>query len=147
MHFSQGHKANRQCGLDLNSGNVVPKPRLLIPKPRCLSVFLWSHKGNGQTQVHIWVKRQNWMMGVCARSCPTLCSSMDCSPPGSSVHGISQAKLLEQVAISFSRGSSQPGVETVSWSLALAGGFFTTVPPGKPHRMMNLSVREGKENF
>ena len=114
MHFSQGHKANRQCGLDFNSGNVGPKPRLLIPKPRCLSVFLWSHKGNGQTQVHIWVKHQNWMMGVCARSCPTLCSSMDCSPPGSSVHGISQAKLLERVAISFSRGSSQPGVETVS---------------------------------
>ena len=45
---------------------------------------------------------------MCAQSCPPLCSSMDCSPPGSSVHGISQARILEWVAISFSRASSQP---------------------------------------
>ena len=37
-----------------------------------------------------------------------LCNPMDCRPPGSSVHGISQARILERVAISFSRGSSQP---------------------------------------
>ena len=43
-----------------------------------------------------------------AQSCPTLCNPMDCSLPGSSVHGIFQAKVLEWVAISFSRGSSQP---------------------------------------
>ena len=43
-----------------------------------------------------------------AQSCPTLCDPMDCSPPGSSVHGIFQARVLEWVAISFSRGSSQP---------------------------------------
>ena len=42
-----------------------------------------------------------------ARSCPTLCDPMDCSPPGSSVYGILQARTLEWVAISFSRGSSQ----------------------------------------
>ena len=42
------------------------------------------------------------------QSCPTLCDPMDCSPPGSSVHGILQARILEWVAISFSRGSSQP---------------------------------------
>ena len=45
---------------------------------------------------------------VCAQSCWTLCNSMDCSPPGSSVHGIFQARILEWVAISFSRGSSGP---------------------------------------
>jgi len=39
---------------------------------------------------------------------PTLCDPMDCSPPGSSVHGILQARILEWVAISSSRGSSQP---------------------------------------
>ena len=43
-----------------------------------------------------------------AQSCPTLCDSMDCSPPGSSIHGILQARILEWVAISFSRESSQP---------------------------------------
>ena len=44
---------------------------------------------------------------VCAQSCLTLCDPMDCSPPGSSVHGIFQAVILEWVTISFSRGSSQ----------------------------------------
>ena len=42
-----------------------------------------------------------------AQSCPTLCDPVDCSPPGSSAHGILQARILEWVAISFSRGSSQ----------------------------------------
>ena len=41
-------------------------------------------------------------------SCVTLCNTMDCSPPGSSVHGILQARILEWVAVSFSRGSSRP---------------------------------------
>ena len=43
-----------------------------------------------------------------AQSCPTLCDPMDCSLSGSSVHGIFQARVLEWIAISFSRGSSQP---------------------------------------
>ena len=41
-----------------------------------------------------------------AQSCPTLCDLIDCGPPGSSVHGIFQARILECIAISFSRGSS-----------------------------------------
>ena len=57
------------------------------------------------------------------QSCPTLCNPMDCSPPGSSVHGISQGRVLEWVAISFSRGSSQPRDRTqVS---CIAGRLFT----------------------
>ena len=43
-----------------------------------------------------------------AQLCPTLCDPMECSPPGSSIHGIFQARILEWVVISFSRGSSQP---------------------------------------
>ena len=43
-----------------------------------------------------------------AQSCPTLCDSMACSLPGSSVHGIFQAIILEWIAISLSRGSSRP---------------------------------------
>ena len=46
------------------------------------------------------------------QSCPILCDSMDCSPPGSSVHEIFQARILEWVTISFSRGSSQPRDQT-----------------------------------
>ena len=64
------------------------------------------------------------------KSCPILWDPQDCSPPGSSVHGISQARILEWVAISFSRGSSRPR-DTAHIS-CLAGRFFTTEPPGKP---------------
>ena len=47
-----------------------------------------------------------------AKSCPSLCDTMDCSPPGFSVHGILQARILEWVAISFSRRSSWPRDQT-----------------------------------
>ena len=42
-----------------------------------------------------------------AQSCPTLCDPMDCSLPGSSVHGILQARIMEWVAISFSKSESE----------------------------------------
>ena len=52
-----------------------------------------------------------WRCELCcvrAQLCPTLCETTDCSPPGSSAHGILQARILEWVAISYSRGSSPP---------------------------------------
>ena len=58
-----------------------------------------------------------------AQSCPTLCDPMDCSPPGSSVHKIFQARIVECIAISFSRGSFQPRDQT--WVSCTAGRFFT----------------------
>ena len=58
-----------------------------------------------------------------AQSCPTLCDPMGWSPPGPSVHGIPQARILEWVVIPFSKGSSQPRDQTqVSH---IAGRFFT----------------------
>ena len=62
---------------------------------------------------------------VCvSQPCLTLCNSTDCSPPGSYVHGILQARILELVAISFSRASCWPRDQTqVS---CIAGIFFTT---------------------
>ena len=61
------------------------------------------------------------------------CDSMDCSPPGSSVHGIFQARILEWVAISSSRLSCQFRDQThISSISSLAEGFFTSKPPGKP---------------
>ena len=61
------------------------------------------------------------------QSCPTGCDSMDCSPPGSAVRGVFQARILECVAMSPSRESSQPRDRTRSLtSPALAGRFFTT---------------------
>ena len=65
-----------------------------------------------------------------ARLCPTFGDPMNCSPPGSSIHGIFQARILEWVSISFSRESSRPRDQThIS---CLAGRSFTTEPPGKP---------------
>ena len=58
---------------------------------------------------------------------------MDCSPPGSSVYGILQARKLEWVAMPSSRGSSRPRDQThISCSSCIVGRFFTTEPPGKP---------------
>ena len=72
---------------------------------------------------------------VCSviQSCPTLCNPMDCSPPDSSVHGVFQARIPKWVDVSSSGGSSQPRNQTSVSPLApaLAGGFFTTEPPGK----------------
>ena len=56
------------------------------------------------------------------QSCLTLCDPMDCSPSGSSVHGILQARILEGIAISFSRVSSWPRDRT--WISRIAGRFF-----------------------
>ena len=62
--------------------------------------------------------------GLVAQSCPTLCDPMDSIPPGSSIHGISQARILEWVAISFSGGYSQPRDQTKLFLLEI---FFTVI--------------------
>ena len=68
------------------------------------------------------------------QSCLTLCDPLDCSPQGSSVHGILQARTLEWAATPSSRESSRPRDPTrVSRSPALAGGHGPLVPPGKRH--------------
>ena len=77
---------------------------------------------------YLLTHRSQWRSttGVCvlvAQSFPTLCNSMDCSPPGSSVLGILQARIREWVAIPFSRGSSWPRYWT--WVSCIAGRFFT----------------------
>ena len=61
-----------------------------------------------------------------AKSFPTLCGPLDCSPPGSSVHGISQARPLEWVVISLSRKSSL--LRNRTCLSCIANGFFTTEP-------------------
>ena len=63
-----------------------------------------------QTRLSDWTEL-NWNSEV-AQSCPTLCDPMDYSLLGSSIHEIFQARVLEWVAISFSRGSSRPGDRT-----------------------------------
>ena len=66
------------------------------------------------------------------QSCHTLCDPLVCSPPGSSVYGILQARILEWIAIPSPEDLPNPGIELMS--PALVGKFFTTEPPSKPSR-------------
>ena len=79
------------------------------------------------------------------RLCPAACDPMDCSLPGSSVHGILQARVLEWVAISFSRGSSWPRDRThVSCVSHIRGEFFTVGLPGKPTMEYYLAIKNNE---
>ena len=75
----------------------------------------WSHRPPWRASSTEW---QSSLLGeqevLVAQSCPILGHPMDCSPPGSSVHGISQARILEWVTTSFSGDLSNPGVEPES---------------------------------
>ena len=72
-------------------------------------------------------QEENPSIGACAQSCLTLCNPIDCSSPGSSLHGIFlKARILEWVAISSSRESSQPGDRTGTYCVScITCGFFT----------------------
>ena len=87
---------------------------------------------------------------VCAcaqslQSCPNLCNPMDCSPPGSSIHGILQARILECISMSSSRGSSQPrsnlcllNLLHCSWILSQPGSPLENIVEPK---YINLRVK------
>ena len=94
-------------------------PQLLPLLKNTLAFRTWNNK---QTK-HEYVRTKS------LQSFLTLCDPVDCSPPGSSVHGILQARILEWVAMLFSRGSSRPRDQTgVS---CIASRFFTAEPPGE----------------
>ena len=69
----------------------------------------------------------------------TLCEAMDCSLPGSSVHWIHQARILDYVAILFSRGSSWP--RDREWVSCIAGRFFTTWATREAHLSINFHLK------
>ena len=80
--------------------------------------------------IKIFVSGCGQRMCIHAQSCPVLCDPMDCSPPGSSVHGLLQARIPEWAAMPSSRGSSQPRDQT---QVSCTGKWiFTTEPPGSP---------------
>ena len=85
-----------------------------LPDPGILHVSVMSPALAGRffTTITTWEALLMTTEGkgkvLVAHSCPTICNTMDCSPPGSSVHGMLQARILEWVAISYSRGSCQP---------------------------------------
>ena len=75
---------------------------------------------------YVWI---NLRCCLVAQSCLTLCDPMDCSLPGSSVHGIFQGRLLEWVTISFSKRSPDPWIKPRFTHIV--GRCFTIQPPGK----------------
>ena len=81
--------------------------------------------------INIGSNKSVLMRVLVGKSCPTLCYPVDWDPPGSPVHGILQARLLEWVAIPFSR-ESDPGMEPRS--SALQADCSVSEPLGKPHK-------------
>ena len=99
------------------------------PVGKLLGAVVLLHKILGQDHhvpcVSLWVHVHTKSL----QSCPTLCDPMDCSPQGSLVHGILQARILWWVAMPSSRGASLPRDQTsVSWQ----AGSLPLAPPGKP---------------
>ena len=114
-----------------SSNKLEAEHRLLEMDHKNRMSINWLH-----TVCRPWAGQSAQRHGKSLQSCPILCDPMDCSPPGSSAHGILQAKILEWVVTPSSRGSSWPRDRTcVSLSLSsptLVGIFLTTEPPGKP---------------
>jgi len=78
-------------------------------------------------------------------SCLILCDRMDCSPPDSSVHGILQARILEWVAMPFSRGSSQLRESNlISFVSCIAGRFFTVWATRETHDFVWITFKRAK---
>ena len=76
------------------------------------------------TNTHCYLMLLSEAAAKSLQSCPTLCDPMDCSPPGTVVHGILQARTLEWVAISYAKGSSQPRNRTLV--SCISGRLFTS---------------------
>ena len=103
-----------------------PEPPFYLPPhpipqghPSAPALSTLSHASN----LDWWSISHNFKVVFVTQLCPDLCDPMDCSPPGSSVHGILQARILEWVAISFFCRSFWPR----DWARvsSIAGGFFT----------------------
>ena len=96
-------------------------------------------KNDRMISVHFQGKPFNTTIeSAVTQSCPTLCDPMDCGRQHSSVHGIFQARVLEWVAISFSRGSSQPRGQT--WVSRIVGRRFTIWATREVHNIAITQV-------
>ena len=117
-----GHYA--KWGKPVTKGRALPDPTYTYTRSPELS---------NSCQTSCWC--------LVAKSCLTFCDPMDCGPPGSSVHGIYQERILKWVAMPSSRGFSLPRDRTcVSCVSCVVGGFFTTEPPGKPRTQRERKI-------
>ena len=93
-------------------------------------IGVWNSQGGGMDSLLFYTPWSEVKWSEATLSCLTLWDPMDCSPPGSSVHGIFQASILERVAFSFSRDLPNPGIK--SGFPALQADALPSKSPGKP---------------
>ena len=119
-------KNQKRCTVDISFQSLHPRTRGKFFPPNQSRIFM-----------KVLATQSSW----------TLCSSMDCGSLGSSVHEISQARILERVAIPFSRGSSQPK-DRIHVS-CIAGRFFTVwaTRGSQDFHEKQLNAKQGSESF
>ena len=123
--------------------------RTCMARVKSLISFCWSWRkltGTGRlgsaglysVDLELWCESESEV----AQLCQTLCNTVDCSPPGSPIHGILQARIVEWVAISFSRGSPWPR----DWTQVscFAGRCFNLWATGEAHTMVLIGPKRGK---
>ena len=116
-----------------------------FPERGILRKALPDHSEIKEEEIHNYIWKNKYSSAwknfkvLVTWSCPTLCNLMNSSPPGSSVHGILQARTLEWAAIPFSSGSSW----LRDWTRVscIAGRFFTIWAPGKPNSLVKLNLQ------
>ena len=119
--FCEQASLHRKPNLANEWERMTPSSQLLLtsrPLPQLQAEMIFGGFAPKSPFMVMIVGPPKSMLCSVAQSCPTLCDPMDCNPPGSSVHGILQARILEWVTMPSSRGSSQVS--------RIAGGFFTT---------------------
>ena len=124
--FWNTHHYSREGGLLLTSSHFGWSVCLHQSEPATLSNFLIPVQDRVKMHINKPVRNRPKIKiekVLVAQSHLTLCNPMDCSPPGSSVHDILQARMLEWIVIPISRGSSQLRDRTLS--SCIAGRFFT----------------------
>ena len=151
-----------ECSERWNTGSYAPESQMLLNKQfrkqaiidKCKIRFstLQANQGTmvrGTYKVSLFSVKKIHRSVSCMRACSvaqsqshlTLCNRMDCSPPGSSVHGSLQARILEWVATPSSRGPSRPKDRNCT-----AGKFFTAEPQGKFSKYSSAREGENKDH-
>ena len=126
--FARGQVQRSDSSNACSSSDLTELAWYLIFESVCVRIFVSMY-------VHVCTRAKSLQL------CQTLCDPVDCSPPGFSVHAILQVRILEWVAVSSSRGSSQPRDQTrISMSPALPGRFFTTSATWEAHVFVCVCV-------
>ena len=129
IHWFGSHFSEKLRQLQLRRGSICERSKYSLRAP---------HSNFTPKSIK---SAAGWPMKVkllVTQSCLTLCNPMYCSPPGSSVHGTLQTRILECVTIPFSRGSSQPRDWT--WVSCMAGGSFTVWASREALKIYTMSL-------